>query len=185
MTNKECFKCGLIKPIIDFYRHAQMKDGHLNKCKDCTKKDVAERIKNKSTDLKWVDKERARTRMKYYRLGYANDANSEASKRWHLKFPNKRRASNRAAKVHPGRPGYQRHHWSYRKEHWEDIIWLTTREHAYIHRFMTYDEDSKQYRNNLTGELMDERTKHEAYIKELRPAFQQYQERVAIAMASK
>lgn len=37
---KTCFKCGLVKSIADFYKHPQMADGHLGKCKDCTKRDM-------------------------------------------------------------------------------------------------------------------------------------------------
>lgn len=42
MTTKQCFKCLCKKSLTDFYKHSKMSDGHLNKCKDCTKKDVNE-----------------------------------------------------------------------------------------------------------------------------------------------
>lgn len=40
MNTKICFKCSKEKEIMLFYKHPKNADGHLNKCKICTKLDV-------------------------------------------------------------------------------------------------------------------------------------------------
>lgn len=37
---KECFKCHRALPLSEFYKHPMMGDGHLGKCKRCTRLDV-------------------------------------------------------------------------------------------------------------------------------------------------
>ena len=44
---KVCFKCGAEKPLTEYYKHWGMRDGHLNKCKVCTRNDtIAYRSEN-------------------------------------------------------------------------------------------------------------------------------------------
>lgn len=70
VTSKRCFKCGLILPLTEFYTHPETGDGHLNKCKQCTRKDVHENYMKKIENDAYVEKERARGRDKYRRLHY-------------------------------------------------------------------------------------------------------------------
>ena len=47
-----------------------MEDGHINKCKTCTRKDTRERVEILRKNPEWVEKEKKRNREKYHRLGY-------------------------------------------------------------------------------------------------------------------
>lgn len=40
LLSKRCFRCSVVLLISEFYQHLQMADGHLGKCKACTKSDV-------------------------------------------------------------------------------------------------------------------------------------------------
>jgi len=64
MKTKKCFKCMEEKPLIDFYKHPEMPDGHVNKCKDCNKKDVQDNYsRNREYFIKY-DKKRYRFSIK-------------------------------------------------------------------------------------------------------------------------
>lgn len=70
MEYKRCFKCGRLLPLSGFYKHPMMKDGHLNKCKECTKKDVHKNYEVNVQSEEYLEKERKRGREKYKRLNY-------------------------------------------------------------------------------------------------------------------
>ena len=60
MLEKACFKCGERKPLFDFYRHPQMGDGHLNKCKTCTKSDAWHHRHRHHDRVRAYDRERSK-----------------------------------------------------------------------------------------------------------------------------
>ena len=67
---KKCFKCGIAKELSEFYVHPKMGDGHLGKCKSCTKNDSNKRDKELRNDPEYCEKERLRAKEKYHRLNY-------------------------------------------------------------------------------------------------------------------
>jgi len=61
-ATKTCFKCGELKTLSMFYKHPQMPDGHVNKCKECNKKDVTKNRNLKITYYREYDNERGSRR---------------------------------------------------------------------------------------------------------------------------
>jgi hypothetical protein len=54
-TLKTCFKCGKEKALTEFYKHPFMGDGHLGKCKPCTRKDVRKNYVDKIEEKRAYD----------------------------------------------------------------------------------------------------------------------------------
>lgn len=58
--SKPCICCKQQKPIDEFYRHPQMGDGRLNKCKDCCRKHARENRQDNLEAKRAYDRERFR-----------------------------------------------------------------------------------------------------------------------------
>jgi hypothetical protein len=160
---KKCFKCNLEKPFTDFYKHKQMGDGYLGKCKDCTKKDVSQRIDVKKLDSEWMEDERIRGRKKYHKYKYKNK-NPKPASVYRDKYPEKYKAVTISGHMIKPFDEAERHHWSYNEKHAKDVIWLTKKHHMKAHRFIVYDQERKMYRRHDTNVLLDTKEEHEKFI---------------------
>lgn len=168
--HKICKNCNVHKPLHMYYRHVRMKDGHLNKCIECTKKDTKEQTDILKQDPEWVERERKRHRDKYYRLSYKDlhkpsaERKKEIMKAYTDRYPEKMMAASAVGSVKIKEKGNERHHWSYNQEHWKDILELSRADHNKAHRFMIYDQERKMYRKTSDNELLDTKEKHLEWI---------------------
>jgi hypothetical protein len=164
--SKTCFKCKADKPIAEFYKHSAMADGYLNKCKECTKKDTTNIILRLKGDPKWAEQEKTRGRDKYHRLNYSEkygSGSNEAKKKWITRNPEKRKAHLAMRNIKTPE-GNHWHHWSYKEEHFKDVILLSKADHAKIHRFIVYDPNTSFFRTRQ-GILLDTKEGHLEFLK--------------------
>lgn len=136
---KTCFKCRATLPIDEFYRHPQMGDGYLNKCKLCARLDVQANRINRLEYYREYDRARG-TRV----YGNAGSVDRKASVRHRLRNPAKSRA--RAITGNAIRDGQlirqpcevcgervtDAHHDDYAKP--LDVRWLCRTHHAEHHK---------------------------------------------------
>jgi hypothetical protein len=170
---KKCRKCGIEKPLSDYYKHKQMGDGHLNICIDCTKQRIESMYKEKMKDPQFAEKEKERNRLKYHRL--YNDGRHKPSyeskkktmEKYKEKYPEKIKAQLLSSNIKAILKGNQLHHWSYNDEHFRDVIELTVEEHNLVHRKTIYDQERKMYRRSDNNELLDSREASLSYYSEI------------------
>jgi len=124
---KRCFKCGVLKPLSDFYAHPQMADGHVNKCKDCNKADVRANYRRRLDYYRGYDRVRQRTPER-------RAMQQAAGARHRARYPQKDRARQklrravRAGKIERGPCAdcgdmfAEAHHPDYSKP--LDVVWL-------------------------------------------------------------
>lgn len=137
---KTCFKCNEEKKLSEFYRHKRMKDGHLSKCIDCTKKDVSEHRGLNIEKIREYDRQRGK-------LPHRKKLTTETTKRLREQFPLKYKAQTAVNNaVRDGRltkpeicsacnkSGRQieGHHDDYNKP--LEVTWLCSPCHKQLHR---------------------------------------------------
>ena len=162
---KKCFRCNIEKPLSEFYTHPRMADGHLNKCKECTKSDSQAKYLETMNDPAKKFKEavrQAEKQAKYRKMGTAAVGDGMRGERdQRTKYPEKYMARSLSQHI-AIKNGEHRHHWSYNQEHSRDVIIMPKLDHIQIHRYIVYDQERKMYRR-LDGVLVDTREHAEQY----------------------
>ena len=91
IRSKVCFKCSVDKPITEYYKHAQMGDGHLNKCKECTKKDANQHRSDNLERIREYDRQRGK-------LAKRIAGNTEITRAWRAEDKRRQQAHTAVAK---------------------------------------------------------------------------------------
>jgi len=149
METKTCFKCNQTKPLCDFYTHPRMADGHLGKCKECTKIDTKLNYWKNLDHYKEYDFNRSQTKERKEKASqYLKDHPGKRclyNKKHREKFPDRQYANGllkravdsgkmeRLPCAHCGATqNIYGHHEDYSKP--LDVIWLCPACHSTLHR---------------------------------------------------
>lgn len=156
---KVCFKCGNLKDLEDFYKHSKMSDGHLGKCKDCTRLDTKKYTEILTSTPEGLEKERERNREKYHRLNY-KERSKVLNKNKPWKNSSKYKNINRRFKTPKG---FELHHWNYNNDFLEDVVILKTKQHRQSHTYLELDMSLLIFKTK-EGVLLDTKEKHIEFL---------------------
>ena len=166
---KKCCKCKIEKDTSEFYINLRLKSGYSSDCKECNKAYERQRYLRRIKEDGFIDKQRKRGIEKYKRL-YSKALQPYIHKytdgtTWATRYPEKQKAKNISYGMRKPFEGAEKHHWSYNKEHYKDVIWLTKKHHVVSHRFIIYDQERMMYRRYDNNLLLDTKESHEEFIK--------------------
>lgn len=133
---KQCFICLEYKPLDDFHKHPRMKDGHINKCKECTKAYSRQHRRDNQGYYLPYDKKRNKEPERQVKVRRRHDENK---KQWPEKYRARSAVTNavrdRRLVKEPcsvcGDKKSQGHHEDYSKP--LDVIWYCVTHHAARH----------------------------------------------------
>ena len=151
---KVCFKCNMSKPIDEFYKHKKTADGHLNKCKDCTKSDANKHREKNIEKVRAYDRnrpnkaERAQKQNDYLKTEKGKSVSFIATRNYRNSNPERYRANTAVGNaIRDGRlikPNEcsccgvickpHGHHNNYSKP--LDVIWYCNKCHNQYHLFI-------------------------------------------------
>lgn len=143
---KRCFKCLEEKPLDGFYKHSEMKDGRLNKCIACTKKDVAKHRQENWESVRAYDRMRA---SQPHRVA----ARQRIVAAYEERFPNRKKANVAVGNaIKAGRIKKQpcwvcgsnavAHHPDYDRP--LDVVWLCQPHHKQAHAMVAANDDDRK-----------------------------------------
>jgi len=92
---KVCRECNTEKPLVEFYKHAAMADGHLNKCIQCVKARVGKHREANLEKIREYDRSRGNlpnrveARKEYAKTEQGKAAFKRARDSYHKRYPMK------------------------------------------------------------------------------------------------
>lgn len=140
---KTCIQCAVLKAEDQFYRHAGMGDGTLNKCKQCCIEYAKNRRKNFPDAVKEIDKRKSQTKSrKKWAVEYQRKSRSLNHEKYYArtKVGNALRDGRLVKQpcIKCGSLDVQAHHTDYSQP--LNVVWLCIKHHFDEHKLTHIDQ---------------------------------------------